>query len=434
MRRFWSDREGNIAVLFALAIVPVVGGIGAAVDYSLANSYRTDMQKALDSTALALSRVVPSDEATLQRVGMQYFLASMGKHPMTGLELEIAPGVGKVNLRVTADYSPIMANLVGAGKFRIGAAAQSTWGVGKVEVALVLDNSGSMNNYGRMTHLKDAAHNLLGVLEVSARTPDDAKIAIVPFDQRVKVGTAYVDADWLIWSHWDADNGEERNVTTCTSKKGGGWGHGGKSCTTTREWVPDDHTEWNGCVIDRNKEYDVDDTAPAGSSTKYLASQCDHGLPYPGRVGEMRRLSNDWTALGATIDTMQPSGYTNITIGLVWGMHLLSPTEVATEGAPHGTADLTKYIILMTDGDNTRNRWGNNGWGNDMNKRTEAVCDNIKAAKIEVYTIRLVSGNASLLRNCATREEMYYDVQDAAQLSGVFNAIGADIASLHLSK
>jgi hypothetical protein len=179
----------------------------------------------------------------------------------------------------------------------------------------------------------------------------------------------------------------------------------------------------------------VDDTAPSGSSTRYIASQCDHGLSFPGRVGEMRRLSTDWSALGSTIDAMQPSGYTNITIGLAWGLHLLSPTDVATEGAPYGTEDLTKYIILMTDGDNTRNRWGNHsGWSNDMNERTEAACNSIKAENIEVYTIRLVSGNASLLRNCATREDMYYDVQDAAQLSGVFNAIGAEIASLHLSK
>ena len=80
MRRFWSDRKGNVAVLFALAVVPVIGGLGAAVDYSLANSYRTDMQKALDATALALSKLLPLDEAKMNEVGMQYFTASMGNH------------------------------------------------------------------------------------------------------------------------------------------------------------------------------------------------------------------------------------------------------------------------------------------------------------------------------------------------------------------
>jgi hypothetical protein len=189
------------------------------------------MQQALDSTALALSKVAPADEATLHRVGMEYFLASMGNHPMTGLNLEIVPGVGKLNLTVTANYKPVMASLIGAQNFEIGARAQATWGIGKVEVALVLDNSGSMDDYGRMTHLKEAAHDLLGVLESSARRPGDAKVAVVPFDQRVKVGTDYVDADWLNWSDWENENGENRYVTTCTRTRRG------RTCTTEREWV-----------------------------------------------------------------------------------------------------------------------------------------------------------------------------------------------------
>ena len=41
---------------FALAIIPMIGAIGAAVDYSRANSARTAMQAALDSTALILSK------------------------------------------------------------------------------------------------------------------------------------------------------------------------------------------------------------------------------------------------------------------------------------------------------------------------------------------------------------------------------------------
>ena len=75
MRRFWSDRKGNVAVLFALAVVPVIGGLGAAIDYSMANSYRTDMQKALDSTALALSKLLPLDEAAELRAPCRVFVA-----------------------------------------------------------------------------------------------------------------------------------------------------------------------------------------------------------------------------------------------------------------------------------------------------------------------------------------------------------------------
>jgi hypothetical protein len=88
----------------------------------------------------------------------------------------------------------------------------------------------------------------------------------------------------------------------------------------------------------------------------------------------------------------------------------------------------------MTDGDNTRNRWYPSDGTSTMNTRTTMVCNNIKTAGVKIYTIRLVSGNATLLQNCASDPTMYYDVQDASELSGVFSAIGSEIASLHLSK
>ena len=54
--RILQDRKGGVAPLLALAIIPIVGAVGAAVDYSRANLVRTSMQNALDSTALMLSK------------------------------------------------------------------------------------------------------------------------------------------------------------------------------------------------------------------------------------------------------------------------------------------------------------------------------------------------------------------------------------------
>lgn len=442
--RFWRDRRGNVAIMFALAVVPVVGAMGAALDYSRANSYRTDMQKALDATALAVSKVMPMEQTELDEVAMQYFSANLGNHLLTNLKLTVEPEQGQAKLRATGDYEPAVASLFGIDKFEIGVSAEARWGIGKVEVALVLDNSGSMNDYSRMTHLQDAAHELLDVLKKSARDPDDAKVAIVPFDQRVNVGIANKDADWLRWDLWDPYNGRceksgYNSESSCTRQK-----ICTKSQYTTKRncennrgtwrdaiWTPD-RSEWKGCVEDRNKDNDVSDAAPAGTATYYPAAQCEHGLHYPGRVLSMQRLTSDWTALGSKVDDMQPAGYTNIAIGLAWGWHLVSPADVATEGRPYGTEDLTKYIILMTDGDNTRNRFGDST--NTMNKRVETVCANIKKENIQIYTIRLINGNASLLRDCATATSMYYDVQDAASLASVFKNIASQIASLHLAK
>ena len=42
--------------MFALAIIPVIGFVGASVDYSRANTIKAGMQSALDATALAMAR------------------------------------------------------------------------------------------------------------------------------------------------------------------------------------------------------------------------------------------------------------------------------------------------------------------------------------------------------------------------------------------
>lgn len=454
-RRFWfgdEGRRGNAAILFALSIIPLVGATGAAVDYSMANANRTSMQKALDSTALALAKLMPLTQTQLDTQGWQIFQASLGKVSVTinPGDLQIrTPESGRLVLEVSGQYQPSISGIIGINHFPVGAHAEVTWGVGKIEVALVLDNSGSMDGQ-RITELRKASKNLLTVLKNSARKDGDAKVAIIPFDSRVKVGTQQKNQSWLRWDIWESENGScnKSGYTTqssCTSQKvctrsqytsqtscqnnGGSW--------VNATWTPANRNTWEGCVWDRDQSgspnYDISDAAPTSTNaTKYPASQCEHGLPFPGLVTEMMPLTTDWTALAGRIDQMQPAGYTNITIGLVWGWHALSPTPVMQEGAAYNTANLSKFVILLSDGDNTRSR--HSSTTNTLNTRTSSVCTNIKNAGIKIYTIRLIDGNATVLRNCASDPSMYYDVQNASQLSEVFNAIGGQIASLHLSQ
>jgi Flp pilus assembly protein TadG len=121
MRHFWSDQRGNIAVLFALAIVPVIGGVGAAVDYSMASAYRTDMQKSLDAAGISLAKIMPASQAVLDEKGQQYFDASMGEHSLTNLVLTVEPDIvgGSLKLTVKALYSPHIAGSSASAHFRL---------------------------------------------------------------------------------------------------------------------------------------------------------------------------------------------------------------------------------------------------------------------------------------------------------------------------
>jgi hypothetical protein len=128
---------------------------------------------------------------------------------------------------------------------------------------------------------------------------------------------------------------------------------------------------------------------------------------------------------------MNPSGNTNVTIGLVWGWHALTKSEPMTQGSDP-SPDKDKVIVLLTDGDNTQNRWTTSG--SSIDARTAAACTNVKAANIKVYTVRVIDGDANLLRNCATKTNMYYDVNQASQLNSVFTSIAQNLANLRIAK
>ncbi len=53
MNRFRRDRRGNIAVIFAIAAVPLISAIGCAIDYSEAARIKAKLQSAADAAAVA---------------------------------------------------------------------------------------------------------------------------------------------------------------------------------------------------------------------------------------------------------------------------------------------------------------------------------------------------------------------------------------------
>ncbi len=58
----------------------------------------------------------------------------------------------------------------------------------------------------------------------------------------------------------------------------------------------------------------------------------------------------------------------------------------------------------------------------------------MKAANIKVYTVRVIDGDATLLRNCASKTNMYYNVNQASQLNSVFTSIAQNLANLRMAK
>jgi Flp pilus assembly protein TadG len=431
IRSFGRSDRANVMLTFALTTIPMIAFVGAAVDYSRGNSAKAAMQAAVDSTALMLSKDAQNlTMAQLNTKADGYFKALMKRPEISNLVITPTftnPAGSTFHLKVEAigNVATTFTKVVGQQKMIITVSSQVIWGMKKLEVALALDNTGSMDSNNKIVELKKAAKALIETLRQAAKKDGDIKVAIVPFAQEVNVGKGNVNANWLRWDDWDDENGDDISTTTCTGSKGKK-----KRCVTSTSWRPDSHSKWNGCVMDRDQDYDVLDTAPttAIKGTLFPTIQSDN---CPVEVQPLISVLSGHGKLVSTIETMKPIGTTNVTIGLVWGWHALTPNSPLTEGtAPNDETD--KVIILLTDGQNTENRWTTSGA--EIDSRTAKVCSNVKAARIKVYTIRVIDGNAALLRACASAPDMYFNVQNASQLNTVFAAIAQNLAKLRIAK
>lgn len=422
LARFIRNRDGGAAPFLALALLPMMGFMGAAIDYSRANAARTAMQAALDSTGLTMSKTAQNlESAQLASQATQIFNAMFDRPEVQNVAVVtefLSPQEGNFILRLTGSGSvnTVFAKLLGQSTISFSAKSEVLWGIKKLNLALALDVTGSMSSSGKMSAMKSASHNLLDTLQQAEKKPGDIRVSIVPFATDVNVGTANVNATWIDWSEWDAANGScskssYKSKSSCESAKG--------------KWTPASHTTWNGCVWDRDQNNDIMNT-PTGSSaaTKYRAHQ-DSYCP-----AAMMPLSTNWSALHSKIDALVPTGNTNTTIGMQLAWQTLS--DHAPFEAPSPAPDLDKVIILLTDGENTQNRWTTSK--SSIDSRMQKVCDNAKADNIRIYTVRVIAGNANLLRNCATKPDMYFDVDKADELNGVFSAIAQNLANLRLAK
>jgi len=194
LREFRAAHAGNVAFTFALVSLPVIAGVGCAVDYSRANAVKVAMQAALDSTVLMLSKEAATDSATkLQTNAENYFLALFKRPDATNVKVTAIYDPSKsTSMVVTAsvEVPTVLMSVVHIDKIDLTTSATSKWGETKLRVALVLDNTGSMGQSGKMAALQTATKSLLTQLQNAVTVPGDVYVSIVPFVKDVNLGAA----------------------------------------------------------------------------------------------------------------------------------------------------------------------------------------------------------------------------------------------------
>ena len=139
--RFAKSRDGNIAVIFAIAILPVLGFVGAAIDYSRASKVRTSMQAALDSTALMLSKdltkglIAPSEIDTKAQAYFTGLFSGKAANPVS-ISATYTPGTSstdaKIQINGAGSITTDFMRMVGFPSMNFSGTSTATWGTSKL--------------------------------------------------------------------------------------------------------------------------------------------------------------------------------------------------------------------------------------------------------------------------------------------------------------
>jgi Flp pilus assembly protein TadG len=401
---FWSflrDRRGAIAPAFAVMMLPLTMLAGFSIDLARAHEGRAKLQDAVDAAALALAhQPVGTALPVLQQQAQTWINADLHDTDVVQpVSVSVTPSNGQLLLAANTTEPAVVSGLVGMSQFQLAANSTVKWGLNHVEVALVLDNTGSMSANNKLPTLTSSAQTLVNTLMAQAGNDTNAvKISIVPFSMTVNIGSQYQNQYWMSGAMPTDAYGSDI-FTTANTNRFTMFGQLGKT--------------WGGCVESRPSPYDVQDTAPVttnhgtlfvpyfapdepdtpssggsvfynnyladglsgsptwqqrqGNNAKYQGSvksgtNSSTGYAYGPNAGcalqPLVRLTNNATTLNTELKNMVAIGDTNLAMGLQWGWLTLSPNAPFSDGVAYKTPNTTKIMVFLTDGENQATQAG----------------------------------------------------------------------------
>jgi Flp pilus assembly protein TadG len=396
LTRFWRSRRGNFAMMTAIALPIMVGGAGLALDVTNMINAKARLQNALDAAVLASSRL--NDDRMSRADVFHSFLAANVEEGfgLSNIEadFDIDQGLNTITTRATAraDVDYVLMHMFGF-RHKVAVDAGATESTSKIEVVMVLDNTGSMGE-ARMKSLREAARSLVDILKTAVTPTREIRAALVPFVTAVNVKGEGYDPSWI--DH--AGKSKYHGVNFTAGAKVNHFD------LFNALGVP-----WKGCVEARPAPYNLSDASPdpdvpdtlfvpyfapdePGAAAKSPDSSSKHNNTYlddmvGGTDREKQRsiakyapstpriinegislstgpnfacatpivpLTTDLDKLKTEISKMihwNGSG-TNVSEGLAWGMRVLSPNPPYTQGAPFNDETVSKVVVVFTDGEN----------------------------------------------------------------------------------
>jgi Flp pilus assembly protein TadG len=228
LKHFVHEERGVVAIIFGLAMIPIAGMVGASLDYSRAASVRGQLQDAVDGAILtAAHNTNVSDEQLEAAVRTQIETMLGGAHGSHGLTLNIVRDpdddtMMEISANIMVDTTIL--EILGIHDIEVGANAAVSVDFRALEVALVLDNTGSMRSQNRIASLREAAHQFVEIVSDDGNA-ESLRISLVPYSAQVNIGNdvtmeQYLDRDGLSQHHASLIEGQvvaRRDSWSCRS-------------------------------------------------------------------------------------------------------------------------------------------------------------------------------------------------------------------------
>jgi Flp pilus assembly protein TadG len=422
LHRLLRDQQGNTAIIFGLAIIPLIALGGGIVDFAHRANLRGELQTAVDTAAIGAARAVQHEHlqdtedqndidaaatGAARRI-LDAGLASIGGSDAANVSVDVDGGIIRIAAHYDVDTSFL--GVIGIKTLTANAMAEvSLPDVIRVEVALVLDYSKSMEDDDKYVRMTDAARDFIA--KVAKDRAETSKIGIVPFSQYVyaRIGASYV-----------RDSGSGHHDQNDDGGGWGGWGSSGSGSVNT-------------CLLNRDYPYSTTDGAPFSGlpSSQWPegdAAKCDD---YADAHLRVRDLTDEFSSLSDSLSAMEPVGLTNIALAMEIGWHMLTP-DAPFDQARNASDNVQKIIIVLTDGMQTVPAMGPSGDVSTAaaDETTAELCENAKEQGVRIFSIAYDVINPEvhqLLLGCASSDTGYFDA-GVSEISGVFNEIYSQIA------
>ena len=459
VRSLIRNEHGSTLPVMGFCAIVLIGAVGSAVDLGRLQVTKSKLQTALDAAGLAAGSMLNTTnlEDEVEKYLEANFRGETVDADLVDFDVSTNDDETKVFVSATATLPTTFMRVFGHDTMQISAATEITREMKGMEVALVLDVTGSMcSPCTKVEALRTAATDLVDILFGDNETVDDLWVGIVPFSQSVNVGTNRTP--------W-------RNAANFASHNYVFSNHHWSGCFEER-YGPNNRDETDAPPSTENfRTYFFPDTNPNSSQNSWIGSTgsnrvsssndrwANQGCP----TAVVTPLTNEKQTLLDGIATLtNPRGNTHINVGAVWGWRLLSPQWRGQWGGLMDANSLPldyhaelsqKAVVLMTDGVNTMSSSiytaygflsaGNLGTTNSstavtkLNTKLANVCASMKAQGILIYTVLFEESNTTvtnLLRNCASQSDFFFNSPDEETLKQAFRAIGDSLSELRVSR